>query len=213
VRWKEARGASQSGRSGWRREEMTEGEATALYETALGEAAGIAAESVSKGFEASRRRTVEEFEEFLEILGWGVGFETATDLDVIAFIQGWKLPAHLKNCQTVNEKGEKVVSVSSMKGVIRHLSKTYSMRGRRDEDNPGESVKSYCEGYWNRLHSAGVQEKRAKICWRRESGRSDFTSREANREKQWVSSVCVAVNGFNCCALPVGVLKSGEGVR
>jgi hypothetical protein len=144
---------------------MTEEDAVALYQTALDEAAEIAGESVSKGFKASRRRTADEFEEFLEALGWGIGFETATDLDVIAFIQGWWLPGHLKNCRTVNGRGEKVVSASSVKSAIQHLSKTYSMRGRRDEDNPAkqESVKSYCEGCQNRLHAEGVRERRARV--------------------------------------------------
>jgi integrase len=146
-------------------EEMSESEAIHLYETALNEAAAIAGESVSKGFEASRRRTVEEFKEFLEKVGRGVGLENASDLDVIAFIQGWWLPAHLKNCRTVSGSGEKVASASSVKGVIQHLAKTYSMRGRRDGENPAkqESVRSYCEGYRNRLHANGVREKRAKL--------------------------------------------------
>jgi integrase len=101
----------------------------------------------------------------LERLGRGIGLESASDLDVIAFVQGWWLPAHLRKCQTVNGKGEKVVPASSVRGVIQHLAKTYSMRGRRDEDNPAkqESVKSYCDGYRNRLHASGVREKRAKL--------------------------------------------------
>lgn len=39
------------------------------------------------------------------------------------------------------------------------------MKGRRDEENPAkqESVRSYCEGYRNRLHAEGVREKRAKV--------------------------------------------------
>jgi integrase len=84
---------------------------------------------------------------------------------VIAFVQGWWLPAHLQKCRTVNGEGKKVVSASSLRGAIQHLAKTFSMRGRRDEDNPAkkESVKSYCDGYRNRLHAAGVREKRAKV--------------------------------------------------
>jgi hypothetical protein len=163
--WKRARGVSGGESHEAEGKEMSEREAMMLYETALNEAAVIASESVSKSFEASKRRTAEEFEEFLEKIGRGVGLESASDLDVIAFVQGWWLPAHLKNCRTMSGKGEKVASASSVKGVIQHLAKTYSMRGRRDQDNPAkqESVRSYCEGYRNRLHAEGVREKRAKV--------------------------------------------------
>jgi hypothetical protein len=213
--WKKARVGSCSGNPEGEREEMKGGDAVALYQTALSEAAGIAAESVSKGFEASRRRTAEEFEEFLEMLGWGIGFEDATDLDVIAFNQGWWLPAHRKNCRTANGNGEKVVSASSVKGVIQHLAKTYSMRGRRDEDNPAkqESVRSYCEGYRNRLHSEGVRERRAKVF--RDGKVEDLIvhlEKRVQEIEQWFSSVR-AVNGFNCGTLPVGIMEPGKGVR
>jgi hypothetical protein len=62
-------------------------------------------------------------------------------------------------------KGEEVVLASSVKGVIQQLAKTFSMLGRQDENNPAkqESVRSYCEGYRNRLHAEGVWEKRAKV--------------------------------------------------
>lgn len=124
VIWKKARGVSGTERAGGEGEEMNEKEALSLYERALKEAAEIAGESVSKGFEASRRRTVEGFEAFLEKIGRGIGLENASDLDAIAFVQGWWLPAHLRNCRTVNGKGEKVVSASSVKGVSQHLAKT-----------------------------------------------------------------------------------------
>lgn len=60
---------------------------------------------------------------------------------------------------------EKIASAASIKGVIGHLSKTYSMMGRKDADNPAkeESVSSYREGYRNTLHDQGVREKRARI--------------------------------------------------
>lgn len=163
--WKDARGANLRTAELEEEEEMSESEAGPLYRKALSEAAEIAAESVSSGFKASRQRTVGEFGGFLERLGRGIGLESARDLDVIAFVQGWWLPAHLQKCRTVNGKGESVVSASSVRGVIQHLAKTYSMIGRRDEDNPAkqESVKSYCDGYRNRLHASGVREKRAKV--------------------------------------------------
>jgi hypothetical protein len=165
--WKDARGMRTAELE--EEEEMSKGEAATLYRKALSEAAKIAAESVSSGFETSRQRTAGEFEGFLERLGRGIGLESASDLDVIAFVQGWWLPAHLQKCRTVNGKGEKVVSASSVRGVIQHLAKTNSMRGRQNEDNPAKqkSVKSYCDGYRNRLHASGVREKRAKVFSRR----------------------------------------------
>jgi hypothetical protein len=119
--WKEARGVSEGMSPEADGEEMSESEARLLYEKALNEAAAIARESVSKGFEASRRRTVEDFEDSLQKVGRGLGLENASDLDVIAFVQGWWLPAHLKNCWAMNGSGEKVASASSVKGVIQHL--------------------------------------------------------------------------------------------
>jgi hypothetical protein len=107
ILWKKARGVSGGEMQREEGEEMSEREARRLYETTLNEAAKIANESVSKGFEASRRQMVEEFEEFLEKIGRGVGLENASDLDVIAFVQGWWLPAHLKNCRTLSGKGKK----------------------------------------------------------------------------------------------------------
>jgi hypothetical protein len=91
--WKAARGAGEcAGHSG---NVMSESEARKLYQRALGDAAEIAKKSVSDGFEESRKKTASEFCEFLDEIGHGLAFENATDMDVIAFIQGWWLPAHV----------------------------------------------------------------------------------------------------------------------
>jgi hypothetical protein len=78
-----------------------------------------------------------EFAGFLESMGQGLEVESATDLDVIAFIQGSWLPAHKANCRTrMGSEGEKVASASAIKGIIQQLAKSYSMMGRRDAEIP-----------------------------------------------------------------------------
>jgi hypothetical protein len=102
--------------------------------------------------------------------------ERASDLDVIAFVQGSWLATHKANCRTrLGEDGERVASTSAINGVIQHISKSYSMMGCRDESNPAkqESVRSYCEGYRNWLRNNGVRAKRAKVF--REEKVSDLT--------------------------------------
>jgi hypothetical protein len=76
-----------------------------------------------------------EFETFLSRIGQGISVESARDLDVLAFVQGWWLPFHLSRCQTWSSRGEKVASASAVKGVIQHIAKSYSMLSRQDEDN------------------------------------------------------------------------------
>jgi hypothetical protein len=137
-----------------------------LYMRALTEAAKIAGYSVSQGFKDSRQKTFAEFEKFLLGVGHGLSVERASDLDVIAFMQGQWLPAHKENCRTrLGGDGEKVASASAVKGTIQQIAKSYSMLGRSNESNLAkqESVRSYCEGYWNWLRSQGVREKRAKV--------------------------------------------------
>jgi integrase len=138
----------------------------AFYERALREGAAIANMSVSNKFEESRRKTWDEFVEFLGKVGRGSGVQTASDLDIIAFVQGVWLPAHVGNCRTrTATEGEIVASASAVKGVIQQLSKSYSMLGYQDIENPAkqESVKSYSEGYRFWLKEKGVREKRAKV--------------------------------------------------
>jgi hypothetical protein len=122
----------------------------------LTEAGALANRSVSEGFESSRQKIWAEFENLIEKVGHGLSIETASDLDVIAFMQGYWVPEHRKNCQTrLGASGEKVVSASALKGVIQQIGKSFSMKGLSDEENPAkqESVKNYCEGYksWLKL--------------------------------------------------------------
>jgi integrase len=147
-------------------ETWSEATSEAVYERALREGAAIANASVSSKFEEGQRKTWDEFGEFLNNVGRGLNVQTASDLDVIAFVQGVWLPTHLVNCRTRTvAEGEKVASASAVKGVIQHLSKSYNMLGFPDSENPAkqESVKSYSEGYRIRLKERGVRAKRAKV--------------------------------------------------
>jgi hypothetical protein len=65
-----------------------------FYENVLGEAAGIAGRSVSRGFEESRRKTMGEFQDFVGLLGHGKRLENATGLDVVAFVHGFWISMH-----------------------------------------------------------------------------------------------------------------------
>lgn len=92
--------------------------------------------------------------------------ENARGVDIVAFIHGEWIPAHLLNCRTTVEPAEeKIPSASAIKGIIGHLAKTYAMKGWKDVENPAkeESVTSYRDGYRNTLHDRGVREKRAKV--------------------------------------------------
>jgi integrase len=146
-------------------EPWAEAQSQDLYTRAWFEAGKIASRSVTAGFEERRRRTFEEFTEFLAKVGHGVSVETASDLDVLAFIQGWWLPAHQQRCRTFCSDGEKVASAAAVNGIVQHIGKSYSMLGRSDQTNPAkqESVRSYCDGYRNHLHDQGVREKRALV--------------------------------------------------
>jgi hypothetical protein len=142
-------------------------ESTKLYEQALSEAGRIAGFGVSRrGFEDSRQKVFSEVTEFLEIVGFGLDVDTATDLDVITFVQGHWLPKPKANYRTqMGSDGSEIASASAIKGVIQQLAKSYSMLGRKDTDNPAkqESVIKYCEDYRNWLRCNGVKEKRAKV--------------------------------------------------
>jgi hypothetical protein len=191
----------------WRKERHTEEESTsaelwndaeseAIYGRALREGAAIANLSVSSKFEESRRKTWDEFIQFLGKVRRGLSVQTATDLYVIAFVQGVWLPGHVENCRTRTEtEGEKVASASAVRGVIKHLSKTYSMLGCQDSENPGkqESVKSYTEGYRFWLKEKGVREKRAKVM---PEGKVDSLTR-------YLEQGIAKSEGISCCVLMI----------
>jgi hypothetical protein len=144
----------------------SEKESEDFYKRVLEEAGQVAKRSVSTGFEEARRKTWEESEAFLAKVGRGLTVETARGLDVVAFVHGEWIPGHRKNFRTtMGPSEEKVASASAIKGVIGHIAKSYTMLGRKDDENPAkeESVTSYWDGYRNDLHDKGVREKRAKI--------------------------------------------------
>lgn len=159
--WRQARGlgaATQDAGCRWEDEEVKR-----FYSESLQGAAGIANRGVSEGFEDGRRRTWGEFEEFCGHVG--IDASRAADVDVLAFVHGYWLPRHVGACRTFGSNGEKVASASAVKAVLAHIGKSFSMLGRRSEDNPvqSESVRSYRECYRNWLHDCGVREKRAKV--------------------------------------------------
>lgn len=156
--WKKSRGCSEAASDGvqWGQEQTR-----AFYERVLEEAGEIANKSVSKGFE-DNRRTWHEFTEYLHQVGKDP--QSCTGLDVVVFLQGDWLPRHRQQCRTVSkDDGGKVASASAIKGVIAHLSKSFSTIGRQGNDNPAqaEAVRNFRDGYRNWLHDKGVQEKRA----------------------------------------------------
>jgi integrase len=146
------------------RESWTVEETGRFYKETLKEAAGVANRSVSKGFEDSRRKTFEEFQDFLALVGQGKRIGNATGLDIIAFVHGFWMNKHRDQCRTI-AVGERVASASAVKGVVQHLAKSYSMLGYADGANPAktEDVKNYRDGYRNQLHDRGVRERRAKV--------------------------------------------------
>lgn len=161
-KWQEARGVRIAGKRS--REEWEIREARVRYESALEEAGRISRKAVSSGFDAEREKTFAEFGEFISSIGGSV--ETAVGADVVAFVQGWWLPGHKKNCRTVvGDTGEKTASASAVKAVFGHVAKSYSMLGYKDDSNPAksEAARSYRDGYRVDLHERGVREKRAKV--------------------------------------------------
>jgi hypothetical protein len=135
--WEQARGIGQAAnRNG---ETWSEAESEAFYRTVLKDAGAIAKRSVSTGHEEGRRKTWGEFEAFVQKVGRGLTVETVRGIDIVAFVHGDWIPRHKKNCRTtVGEAEEKIASAASIKGVIGHLAKSYSMMGRKDADNPAK---------------------------------------------------------------------------
>jgi hypothetical protein len=99
-----------------------------VYEETLAAATAVANQSVSKGFEESRRKTFGEFQDVLELVGQGKRIENANGFDVVAFIQGFWLKKHKNQCRT-RVGGERVASASAVKGVVQHLAESYCMLG------------------------------------------------------------------------------------
>jgi hypothetical protein len=138
----------------------SESEAVSFYERSLGEFGRIAERKVSQESNNGRKRTFEEFSRFLQRNPFGVTVENASAADVGAFIVGDWIPRHSGNCRTVlPATGERVASTSAVKGVVKHLSKTYSLLGYDNAHNlaKAEVVKSFRDGYERDLHEEGVK--------------------------------------------------------
>jgi integrase len=76
------------------------------------------------------------------------------------------LPRHSGNCRTVlPATGQTVASASAVKGVVKDLSKTYTLLGFEGNKNPAKSevVKSFRDGYAKLLQDEGVRVQRAKV--------------------------------------------------
>jgi hypothetical protein len=121
--------------------------------------------SASGESEEARRRIWDEYWELIAKNAYGVSVETAGAEDVLAFIRGFWIPKHLESCRTTAANGAKVVSVSTVKHVLQHVSKSYELLGREDKQKPvkSECVQSFKEGYKKMLHSLDVQEKKATV--------------------------------------------------
>ncbi|GAQ86251.1 hypothetical protein KFL_002790010 [Klebsormidium nitens] len=155
------RGTGRAGGSVW-----SEAKTLALYERALTDFGTIAERKVSAAANSSRKRTAQEFAAFLGRNPFGVSLETATPANVGAFIVGDWMPRHSGNCRTVlPSSGKTVASASSVKGVVKDLSKTYTLLGYSGPENPAKSevVKSFRGGYERYLHDEGVRVQRAKV--------------------------------------------------
>jgi integrase len=146
-------------------EVMTAGETEALYERALQSFGEIAEKSVNEANNNSRKRTFEEFQQFLSRNAY-VTVETATAADVGAFIVGDWIPKHRAGCRTkLPSTGQPVPSVSAVNSIVKHLSKSYSLLGYEGRANPvkAEVVKAFRTGYEKALHEEGVKVQRAKV--------------------------------------------------
>ena len=144
----------------------SEEETDAFYARALTEFGTMAERKVTAEANRSRKRTTEEFAAFLGRNPYGVSVETATAADVGAFIVGDWIPRHSGNCRTVlPATGQVVASASAVKGVVKDLSKTYTLLGFSGHENPAksEAVKSFRDGYERHLHEEGVKVQRAKV--------------------------------------------------
>jgi hypothetical protein len=146
---------------------LTASETEALYERALKGFGEIAEKSVSEANNISRKRTFEEFQQFLARNAYEVTVETATAADVGAFIVGDWIPRHSSGCQTkLPSTGQPVPSVSAVNGVVKHLAKSYTLLGYKGRANPAkaEVVKAFRTGYEKTLHEElGVKVQRAKV--------------------------------------------------
>jgi hypothetical protein len=141
-------------------------ETAARYGQTLQKVETIADIKTTKETNDSRKRTFSEYQEFLAKNPFGVTVATASPEDVAAFIHSKWLPNHSGSCRTVlPQTGQPVASASTVRGVMKDISKSYTLLGFEGASNPARSelVKSYRDGYGNLLHQQGVKVQRAKV--------------------------------------------------
>jgi hypothetical protein len=96
----------------------------------MSELARIADMKTTEASANGRKRTFEEFKSFFSRNPFGVTVETASAKDVGSFVVADWLPRHGQNCQTaLPSTGKLVASASAVKGVVKHLSKSYTLLG------------------------------------------------------------------------------------
>jgi integrase len=147
-------------------EVWSEKETLERYGRAMGDLARIADMKTTEGTTNGRKRTFKEFQEFLQRNPFGVTVETATPEDVGAFLLTNWMPRHSQSCRTVvPSTGAKVASASAVKGVVKNLSKSYTLLGFEGRQNPAkaEVIKSFRDGCERMLHQEGVRVQRAKV--------------------------------------------------
>jgi integrase len=119
---------------------------------------------------------------------------TATPEDVAAFIHSEWLPNHSGNCMTVlPQTGQPVASASAIRGVVKDISKSYTLLRLEGASNPARSelVKSYRDGYRNLLHQQGVKVQRAKV----------FSEAKLNALVDYLTSKLAESDGMDKCVL------------
>jgi integrase len=141
-------------------------ETSELYGRALTTFGEIAEKSVNEATNNSRKRTFQEYQEFLAKNAFDVTVETATPADVGAFIVGSWLPNHSRGSRTkLPRTGESIPSVSAVTHAVKDLAKSYALLGYEGRNNPAKSevVKAFRTGYEKMLHEEGVKVQRAKV--------------------------------------------------
>lgn len=137
-----------------------------LYERALDQFGQFFERKVSSASNQGQKRTLEEFNSFFKWNPFGVNVETATAADIEAFVVGNWLPRHSASCCTVlPSTGKIVASATAVKGVVKDVSKIYTLLGYGGSKNPAKTkaVKSFRDGCAKFLHDEGVGVQTTKV--------------------------------------------------
>lgn len=147
--------------------ELGEKEIESLYDVSLERVGAIAQRSTSSEFEASRRKTFDEFKEFLALTRRsGVSVMSAQPEDVCVFVEGYWRSKHQGNFRAADQQtGERLPSSSAIKNVLQYLSSSFEMLGRTGSENPvkGEIVRRYRDGHKRILYESGIKPKKAVV--------------------------------------------------